>query len=94
MCRAIVCTAALYAFAASDTACPIWSRASSYAGSIDVPASVSWNWLKSKSFHAPVSSACGYGRRPSTAAIALHFSARCRTFSARRFQRLIPECAV
>jgi hypothetical protein len=41
ICRAIDCTAALNALAATDDAWPSWSRASSYAGSIDVPASVS-----------------------------------------------------
>jgi hypothetical protein len=53
------CTAELKASAASDDACPSWSRASSYAGSIAVPASVSWNWLNSTSFHARVRSSSG-----------------------------------
>ena len=94
ICRAIDWIARLNASAAIDDAWPSWSRASSYAGSIDVPASVSWNWLKSSSFQASVSSSSGYGCTPSASATALHFSARWSRFSARRFQRLMPECVV
>jgi hypothetical protein len=94
ICLATDWIARLNAREASEDAWPSWSRASSYAGAIDVPASVSWNWLKSVSFQASASSSPGYACAPSTSATTLHFSARCRRFSARRFQRFTPLCDV
>src|SRR6266498_4130546 len=91
--REIACTARLPARPAMAAASPSWSRASSYASSMEVPARTSWNWLNSTCRQACDSSAVAGGVPATTAATAVHFSAASSRFSARRFQRLTPACA-
>jgi hypothetical protein len=83
--------ARLNARAAIDDASPSWSRASSYAGSIASRERVVE--LVEEDASTPRRARRAGTAAPERVATALHFSARSSRFSARRFQRLIPECA-